>query len=834
MASSGFSSLPLAYAWRSLRRAPVFTVAASLTLALGVGAVTAIFSVVNAVLIRPLPYPESERLVGMGHAAPGINMGEVGQSLGTYFTYRRIGTAFEESGAYSIESLSLSDPVGAASPERLRVATITPTVLPLLRAAPLRGRVFTEDEGRPNGAAVVILAEDFWRRRFGADPSLLGRPVQLDGRSVEVVGIMPATFRFPDARTQAWTPLVLDPTTNMGGGFNWQGIGRLRRGTTVASAQADAERGFARVPEFYPFLAPGLPMEGVMKSARLTPSVRPLRDDVIGPFAQVLWVVSATAGLVLLLACANVANLLLVRAEGRQKELTVRAALGAGRGRVLAYFFAESMVLAAIGGALGVVLAVTGVALLVRHGPTELPRLAEVSVDGTALVFALLAATLASLAATLIPAWRQGAVNLGAMLREGGRSGTAGRQRQQTRGVLVAAQVALAMVLLSGSGLLARSVMRLRAVRPGFDYSQVLSFRLELPRATYKDNAAMVRFDTELLARLGALPGVSAVGATSKLPLLIEGANLNPIVRDDRPPSPDALPPLATLVRVSDTYFRAMGIPLVVGRTFNGMSDAQTPFEVIVSRKVATDLWGDSTGTAALGQRLRALNGSRYTIIGVVETVLDTSLASPPNSQVYFPITPQADTDADRDLHGFSSLTFVVRAPGDPLARAPVVRRTVEELDRSLPVFNLRAMDEVVAVSYARLTFTLLVLAVAAGAALVLGAVGLYGVVAYVVTLRTKEIGVRIALGAQPRSVGRGVARQGVLLALAGAGVGLLAFALLAGTLRVFLFGVAPMDPVTLLGVTTILVLVAGGASWIPARRAARINPVEAMRADNA
>jgi len=829
--AGSFGALPLRYAWRSLRRAPVFTLTATLTLALGVGAVTAIFSVVNAVLLRPLQHPESERLVAIGHSAPGINMGEVGQSLGTYFTYQRQGAAFESLGLWTVESTSLADPAGGALPERLRTVLMTPSVFPVLRAAPLYGRTFTEDEGRPNGAAVVMLAEDFWRRRFGGDPAMVGRTVRLGGENREVVGIMPRSFRFPDARTQAWLPLRMDPAATEAGGFNYNSVARLAPAVTLRAAQADAERTLARVPEFYPTLAPGMPMAGVMQSTRLAAKVRPLIDDVIGPFARVLWVVAATAGLVLLVACANVANLLLVRAEGRQRELTVRAALGAGEGRVLTYFVGEGVVLAAIGGALGIALAVAGVALLVRNGPEELPRLAEVSVDGAALAFGLVAALVATLLATLLPAWRQRRVNLAAMLREGGRAGTAGRSRQRSRSVLVGAQVAMAMVLLAGSGLLARSVLRLRAVRPGFDAAQLLTFRLDLPRSTYRSSADVVRFQRELQERLEALPGVRGVGVTSKLPLMIEGSNLNPLVREDRPLAPDQLPPLVTLVRASSDYFQTMGISLVAGRTF-AAGDAQSPYEVLISRYLAIDQWGDSTGERALGQRLKGLNEAMYTVVGVVETVLDSSLAAPPVAHAYFPIVPAADTGADGDLVSLSTLSFVVRTSNDPLALATAARRVVAELDPALPVYHLRAMDDVVSQSYARLTFTLVVLAVAAGAALVLGAVGLYGVIAYIVSLRSREIGVRIALGAQPGAVGRAVARQGVTLALAGAGAGLVLFLLTARTLRVFLYGIEPSDPVTLVAVTATLVTVAAAASWFPARRAARIDPVEAMRAD--
>jgi predicted permease len=759
-------------------------------------------------------------------------LGEVGQSVGTYLTYRRLASSFEEIGLYSTTSVSLSDPAGGADPERVRFGDVTPSILSLLRASPLRGRRFSDAEGLPGAPTVVLLSEDLWRRRFGADPALVGRTVQLNGASAEVIGIMPRAFSFPDPRVQGWSNLRIDPATTLAGGFNNSGLARLRPGVTLDAAMADVKQGLARMPDLFPYLAPGLAMAGIIENARLHPTIRPLRDDVVGPFGQVLWVVAATAGLVLLVAGANIANLLLVRAEARQKELTVRAALGAGQGRVLAHFVEESVVLAALGGAAGIVLAVAGVALLVRHGPVDLPRLDEVSVDGASLAFGVVAALLASLAATVVPAWRQGSANLGAMLREGGRSGTAGKSRQRSRGTLVAAQVALAMVLLAASGLLGRSVLRLRDVRPGFDATQVLSFRLDLPRAAYRTPSDMVRFYDRLLGRLAGLPGVRSVGATSKLPLMVDGSNLNPITREDRPPAPDELPPLAVFARATDSYFRTMGIPLVAGRLFGSMTPSQSPFEVVVSRKVARDHWGDSTGVAALGQRVKALNGTSYTVIGVVETVLDSSLAAPPTAQVYFPIVPAADTGADRDAQVIDGLSVVVRTQGDPHAIAPAVRRAIAELDPSLPVFHLQAMDEVVAQSYARLTFTLLVLAVAAGAALILGAVGLYGVVAYVVTLRTKEIGVRLALGAQPRAVGRRVARQGLVLAMAGAAVGLVAFLLLARALRSFLFQVGPSDPLTLAGVTGILLVVAAGASWVPARRAARTNPVEAMRAD--
>lgn len=832
MAGRRAFALPLRYAWRSLRRAPVFTMTAALTLALGVGATTAIFSVVNAVLLRPLPYDDADRLVAIGHTAPGVKLTEVGHSLGTYFTYRKLATAFDQIGLYKGLSASLADPTGRAEPERLNVAYITPSVLPALRVSPIRGRRFQEEEGIPGGVPVVLLADDFWRRRFGGDPTIVGKAIQMDGRATEVIGVMPPSFHFPDSRTEAWLPLRLNPAQEQAGGFDYSGIARLRSGATAASGLADIRQAFQRLPELYPTLAPGMAMRAVIENARIQPTLVPLRDVVVGSFGPVLWVVAATAGLVLLVACANIANLLLVRAEGRQKELTVRSALGAGHGQVLAHFFAEGVVLALLGGVIGTALAVVSVRLLVQYGPAELPRLNEVRVDLVALAFAALASLVAALLATLFPAFRQGKVNLGAMLREGGRSGTAGRQRQRTRGALVSAQVALALVLLSASGLLARSVLRLKAVRPGFDAANVLTLRVDLPRATYPKPSDAVRFFSQLVDRVATIPGVRAVSVTSKAPLLVEGANLNPIAREDRPPGPNELPALATFIRAGNTYFQAMGIPMVAGRSFGSMTEAQSPFEVVISRKLAREQWGDSTGASVIGARVKALSGTVYTVIGVAETVLDSSLAAPPTAQVYFPVVPAADTGADNDLIGVGEMSLVVRTTGDPNALVPAVRREVAALDRTLPIFNLRAMDDVVASSFARLSFTLMVLAVAAGATLFLGAVGLYGVVAYVVSLRTKEIGVRIALGAPPRAVGRLIARQGVVLAMAGAAVGLVLFGLLARLLRSFLFEVSPVDPLTLGLVTTVLILVAAGASWLPARRAARIDPVEAMRSE--
>jgi putative ABC transport system permease protein len=819
----------LRHALRSLARTPVFTLTAVFTLVIGVAATVAIFTVVNRVLLRPLPYGNSERLVGAWHDMPPLNLTHTQHTLSTYFAYQRHAKSIEGIGVYQEGSVNVADPGGAGEPQRLACSWITSTVIPVLQIQPTLGRNFTEAEDRPKGPNVVIISDAMWRARFNGDRSVIGRTLDVNGTSRQIVGVMPATFRFPLAATQLWLPLALDPNSAYSDGFNYDGVARLKPGVTLEAAHSDFAAVLKRLPELFPAFAPGVSTQMVMDQAKPVPSLIPMRKDVTGDIAGTLWMIAAAAGLVLLVACANVANLILVRADSRQRELAVREALGAGRARVLGHFLAESAVLSFAAGVLGLGIATLAVRMLVVSGPTDLPRLAEVSVGATEVLFAALVSGLVALVCSIIPALRIGRVQLGSALREGGRGGTTGRARQRVRGVLVAAQIALALVVLAGSGLLLRTFQRLNAVQPGFDAERVTTYWLAAPSARYRNDTALVQFYSQLTAKVAALPGVQSVGISSRLPLMRHGMNLNPFYTEDDASSAAKIPQLHIFTTIDGGYFRTMGIPLIAGRNFDAL-ETQRGSEAIVSQRTAEQFFKDSTGRAALGKRFRPLpSGPWYTIIGVAGNARDTALTAIASHTVYFPQSLPLDTLFSQMRR---TMALVVRSTGEPAAIIPTVRGALRELDPTLPAFDVQPMSTVIRASMARLQFVILILGSAALVALLLGAVGLYGVMAYLVTLRTRELGVRIALGAQPRAVAAMMTRQGLVLTAGGIAGGLIMFSLVARFLRTFLFGVAPSDPVALLGASLTLVVIASLASWIPARRASRVNPVEALRAE--
>jgi putative ABC transport system permease protein len=821
---------PVRYAWRSLRRTPVFTVTAVLTLAIGVGGATAIFAVVDGILLRPLPYGHPEQLVGAWNDLPPLSLMHTEQTPATYFTFKRFARTISGIAAYDDGAANVADPSGNSEPRRLAAGFISADLIPLLQVSPRMGRSFTAEEDLPKGPAVVIISEGLWRTRFGADPHIIGRMLEVSGVSREIVGVMPERFRFPSANTELWLPLALDPSNPFPGGFGYNAVARLRPGVSIADAQRDFRSVLPRVLEVSPMMAPGLTTQMLLDQAKPQPVLTPMRDDVVGNVAGTLWIVAATAGLLLLVACVNVANLVLVRADGRQRELAVRAALGAGRSHVLAHFFTESAVLAAISGLLGLLIAALGIRALVSAGPAELPRLAEVRIDGAVVLFTLVVTALVALACSVVPALRFGRTELVSNLREGGRGGTSGRSRQRVRGALVAVQIALALVVLAGSGLLLRSFQQLHAVRPGWNADNVATFWLSLPRARYGSDSAVMRFYAQLTERVSALPGVRAAGLSSRLPLEDHGQNTSPIWVEGDPSSASGVPTLQLFMTTDGGYFKAMQIPLVAGRTFFPIDGRQSGSEAIVNRVTAMRFWHDSTGEQAIGKRFQTLpKGPWYTVVGVVESVRDSSLQTPPAPTVYFPEVPTADSSFGQ-LTGMMGL--VVRTAGDPAAITRPVQSVVRALDPTLPVFDVRPMTEVVRGSLARLSFTMLIIGVAAAVTLLLGAIGLYGVIAYVASLRTRELGVRIALGATPRAVAGLVTRQGLALTGMGIVAGLVLFALVARFIRSLLFGVAPSDPLTLTGVSLLLIVIAALASWIPARRASRVDPMEALRAE--
>jgi predicted permease len=808
----------------------VFTIAAVLTLAIGIGASSAIFAVLNGVLLRPLPYARPEQLVSAGHMMPAFALARANQTAATYFTYKTFARSLAGIAIYQASAVNVADPNGGSAPQRLPSASITASLIPLLGASPKIGRSFSEAEDAPKGANVVIISERLWREQFGADQRVLSRTLQIGGLTRQIIGVMPEGFRFPRAETAVWLPLALDPNDPFPGGFNYDGIARLNAGFGIADAERDLKTVLPRIVDVSPTLAPGVPTQMLLDQAKPQPSLVPLRDEVIGGVGRTLWVVAATAALVLLVACANVANLMIVRADARQRELAVRAALGAGRARVAGYFVAESALLSAVAGVIGIAVAAAGVRLLVNAGPSQLPRLAEVRVDGIVLLFTFGVTVLVALACSLLPALRTAHAELSSALREGGRSGTAGQRRQRVRAALVAGQIALALVVLAGSALLLRSFQRLHAVRPGFVAEHVATSWISPPRARYPGGPDVVRFYQRLTDRVSELPGVTAVGLTSRIPLQPEGQSNSPLWVEDDPTATSKLPPLQLFTTIDGGFFKAMGIPLLAGRTFDRIDGRQNEHEAIVNSVTAERFWKDPTGRAAIGKRFRTLpNGAWFTVIGVVAAIRDTSLQRPAELTVYFPQAAGRDTTFNNIER---TMGLVVRTAGDPGPIAKEVQRVVRDIDPSLPVFNTKRMTSVDSYSMAQLSFTMIFLGVAAGVTLLLGAIGLYGVVAYVVSMRTREFGVRIALGAQPRSVATMVAREGLMLTAVGVAAGLGLFVLVARFLRSLLYGVEPSDPVTLAAVTLTLLAIAALASLIPARRAAKLDPMQALRAE--
>jgi predicted permease len=757
-----------------------------------------------------------------------IGLGKGNQTEGTYFTYKKLARSLEAIGVYQRGAVNVSDPRGGGEPQRIRSTDVTQSVIPLLQVPPLLGRSFTEAEDAPHGPNVLLISEGLWRSRFGADRGIIGRTLEVNGRTWEIIGVMPKQFRFPSPETQIWLPIRLDPNDPSPGGFNYDGIARLRKGVTVTAAGRDLVSTLPRIVEISPNLAPGVSTQMLLDQAKPVPFVVPLKDDVTGGIAKTLWIVAAAAGVVLLVACANVTNLILVRADGRQRELAVREALGAGRGRVTAYFLGESVVVTALSAMLAVGLAAAAIKLLVRLGPVDIPRLAEVRIDVATIGFAIVVSALVAVACSIAPAMRIGRVDLSNALREGGRGGTAGRARQRLRSALVAGQIALALVALASSGLLLRTFQRLNAVRPGFEPQGLATFWMSLPFARYPNDSSVVRFYSQLLDRVKALPAVQDVGLTSRIPFgNNNGWSMDPLYpEDDLATYANKIPPLTFYTITDGSYFRTMGIPLVAGKTFDRL-ELQKPNEVIISRATAMRFWKDSTGQQVLGKRFRELPATQWlTIVGVVGDTRDTSLAMPASLVVYRP----QSLGGDNQMRW--TMGLVVRTTSDPTSITSAVQRAVRELDPTLPLFDVRTMTEVTAASMAQLSFTIIVLGAAALVTLILGAVGLYGVMAYVVSLRTRELAVRIALGATPSAVVRMLTKQGVAVTGVGIASGLVLFVVVARALKSLLFGVASTDPVTLVSASLLLVGIAALASWLPARRTSRVDPADVLRAE--
>src|SRR5690348_7025752 len=792
---------------RRLLRAPGFTASAALTLMLGIGGTTTVFTVVNGVLLRPLSYAHADRLVDLSHTLAVAGIAHVDQSDATYLVYRAGNRVFTDVGAYEATSAnvlpSTATGAGSGDAERVPAALITAGVLHVLEVGPRTGRALSEADVHPGAAPVALIGESLWKRKFGGDPSVIGRPVMVDGVERTIVGVMPASFHFPEPATAIWLPLVIDPAHTASAAFDFRGIARLRPGVALGAARADLQRLLPTVPVVYP----GRLTVDAIRVTHMAAVVRPLRDVVVGDVGRVLWVVLGAAVVLLAIACANVANLFLARAEGRQRELAVRRALGAGR-------------------ALGAVraLAAAGTA-------ASVPRLGDVRVDGLVVAAAVVAAALAACLVSLVPMARSGTVSLSAILGATSAGASGGRARSLARRGLVIAQVALALVLLAGAGLLARSFAALRAVDPGFTPDHALAFRVAMPNVEYPGAADVARLVEQISDSLEALPGVRAAGVVTKLPLMDESRQDSAVFVEDHPLRPGTIPGIHSMAFVTPGYFRAMGIPLLAGRVFERIDPsadpAHRPREVLVSDAFAQRYW---KGVSPIGRRIRMTVSDPWsTIVGVVGSVRDAGLDQPPAETVYMPLltlNAAGTAWAPRDV------AFVVRASGEESGLIAPIRRIVAGVAPALPIYAVTPMTALVTHAEARTTFTLTILGIAALIAMCIGAVGIYGVIAYLVSLRTREIGVRMALGAQPAQVRRMIARHALVDAAIGIVVGLGGAALLTRVLGSVLFGVSPTDPLALGGAAVVLVVTAIAASWIPARRAASLQPSIALRVE--
>jgi len=803
------------FAVRSLLKAPAITVVVVLTLAVAIGANTAIFSVVESVLLKPLPYPDEDRVVRVAatvHAAAG-ERGDRGNAFSDrgYWLFANNNHSFAKFGAYGGP---LSVPLtGEGAARLISAAVMTLSAFEALGVRPELGRFPTAEEDSPGGAAVALLSHDLWVSQYAADPAIVGRVIAIDGAPREVIGVMPAYYGFPTPDIDMWVPFRLDPASDNFGSHRYNAIARLAPGITTEAATADARSLVARFGEigYSAFW-----FEGVFDGGAV---VRPWRDVVAGDAREPLLIVLGTVAFVLLIACSNVANLLLVRADARRRENAVRLALGGTRARLARQVLIESALLALAGGVAGVALANVGTSALIAVGPAGIPRLGEIEVSGAALGFTAVVSTLAALLSGVLPALGSGAAKTLGALRDGGRGATLGGDRQRARNVLVTTQVALAFVLVIGCGLMVRSFDALRSVDPGFAVDNVLTFSVRPPLTKYQGPEAVAQFYDRLIERLAAIPGVERAGAVDTLPLTGGGRRLGTVI-EEFPPAEGQFPPVFLVRRATPGFFEAMNIPVVEGRALAADDHNRRLGSVVISRSIKDAYWPD---TSALGKRL-GIPGVNAQVVGVVGDLRSSSLDAPVDRLLYLPMV---DAEGNGGVEG---MTVVVRASVEPLSLVGAVRRAIAELDPDLPIADVRPMRSVVGDSISRTSFTASVLTIAAVVALFLGAVGIYGVLSYVVSQRTAEIGIRTALGATPQVVRRMILSQGMWLVALGVALGLVAAMALARFLATQLYGVSPVDPVTIAVAAAIFAAVAALASLLPAARAAGASPLDALR----
>ena len=812
--------------FRRLSHAPLFTAITLITLAAGVGGNTVVFSVLESVLLKPLPYPRAAELIGVWHTAPGINITDLNMAPSNYFIYREQNQTFQDIGAYDTTRVNLT---GLAEAERLDALNVTDGTLPLLGIPPLLGRTFTHQDDSPGSPDTVILTYGFWRKKFAGSPSAIGQTIILDGTPRQIIGVLPPRFQFLDETDLAVIlPFKWDRNTTHLGNFSYEALARLKPAVTIKQANADIARMLPLVTRTFP-APPGFSAK-LFDDARIGPNLRPLKNDVVGDVGSMLWVVMGSIGLVLLIACANVANLLLVRVEGRRQELAVRSALGAGPYRIAAELFLESVILGLLGSAVGLGLAYAALRVLVAIAPASIPRINEIGIDGPVLLFTFAIAILASIFFGSIPVFKYAGVRLSTGIREGGRANSQSREQHRVRSVLVVVQVALALVLLICSGLMIRTFRALNHVNPGFsDPASMQTFGISLPDNQVKDDESVVRTFEEMRSKISSIPGVSAVTLSTAFPM--DGrSSADVLFAEDHPLPEGQIPPIRRMIYVIPGFFSADGTPLVAGRDFTWTDLYQKLPVAIISENFAREYW--DSPSAALGKRIRIASTDDWReIVGVAANVYMDGVNKKTPSTVYWP-TLRVNFEGEK--HSVASyIVFGIRSSrAGTESFLKEVREAVWAVNRNLPLSRVNTLGFYYRQSMARTSFTLIMLAVAGAMALLLGVVGIYGVIAYSVSQRTREIGVRMALGAQTQSLTAMFVRHGLILTGIGIAFGLTAASIVMRLMSSLLFRVNPVDPLTYAAVTLGLIATAFIASYLPSRRAATVDPVDALRAE--
>lgn len=810
------------YAARWLRHNPGFTIACVLTLAVAIGANSAMFSVINGILLKPLRFANPNELIDLNHTAPGVNFPDVKPAPFLYFTYREQGRSFQSVGLYAPDSRSVT---GLAEPEQVQCLDVTAEILPMLGVEPELGRWFSENDVLPGSPLTMVLTDGWWQKRFGGDRSVIGRRVMVDGISAEVIGVMPARFQFLDQNPAFLLPLQFDRNKAVLGQFSFPGMARLKPGVTIQQASADIARMIPIALHSFP-PAPGTTVK-IFEETRLAPKLRYLKELVVGDIGKALWVVMGTLGFVLLIACANIANLLLVRAEGRQHELAVRAALGASFSHIIRQFLAESVLLGLLGGTLALGFAFGAIRLLVAIAPANLPRLHEITIDPAVVLFTLSVALIAGTVFGSVPVWKYAGSRVVPGLGSGGRTSSQNRQQHRANDVLVIVQVGLALILLVGSGLMIRTFETLRRVDPGFDPKDALTANISIPEASLKDPDAVLRLEQAILDRISGIPGVTFAGITSAVPMDERHSSYQVYARDKNYQS---VPPLRRLKLISPGLLASMRGHLVAGREFSWTEIYSRRPVAMLSENLARELWDDPR--LAIGKQISTSPKDTWReVVGIVNDERDDGVQEKAPQIAYYPLL----------MNNFEGVTTIVQRSVFYVVRSnragsqgllADIQHAVWSVNPTTPLANVRTLQEIYNKSLARTSFTLVMLAMAGVMAFSIGLVGVYGVISYSVSLRKREAGIRVALGAPRRELARLFVGHGFALALIGVMCGLAGAVALTRVLASQLFQVSALDPLTYAIASLGLLVASLAASYLPTLRAMNVDPMDALRAE--